>query len=55
VCAGHWPPFFYTNIVTSNSFLDVLENYALPQLNNNNNLILQLDGAPVQFAHVVHD
>jgi hypothetical protein len=32
----------------------MLENYALLQLNNNN-LILQLDDAPVHFAHIVHD
>jgi hypothetical protein len=34
----------------------MLENYAFPQLNNNNNnLILELEGAPVQFAHIVRD
>jgi hypothetical protein len=29
------PFFFDDNIITSNSFLDMLENYAFPQLNNN--------------------
>jgi hypothetical protein len=35
----------------------MLENYALLQLNNNNNsnLILQLDSAPVHFALIIHD
>jgi hypothetical protein len=30
-------------------FLDIVENYSLPQLSNKN-LILQLDGASVDFA-----
>jgi hypothetical protein len=48
--------FFDEDIIKSNSFLDMMESYALPQLNNkNNNLILQLDGVPVHFAHTVHD
>jgi hypothetical protein len=34
------PFFFDEDIITSNSFLDMLEYYVLPQLNNN--LILQL-------------
>jgi hypothetical protein len=33
----------------------MLENYALPQLNNSNNPILQLDDEPVHFAHTVCD
>jgi hypothetical protein len=46
--------FFDEDIITSNSFLDMLENYALLQFkNNNNNLILHLDSAPVHFAHTV--
>jgi hypothetical protein len=44
---------FDEDIITSTSFLDTLENYALPQLNNSNNLIFQLDGAPVHFAAIV--
>jgi hypothetical protein len=32
--------FFDDDIITRNSFLDMLENYAPPQLNNNNNSIL---------------
>jgi hypothetical protein len=43
------------DIITSSSFLDVLKNYAVPYLSNNDNLILQLDGAPVYFAHIVRD
>jgi hypothetical protein len=35
---------------TRNSFLDMLETYVLPQLKNN--LILQLDGEPIHFAHI---
>jgi hypothetical protein len=31
----------------------MLENYAVPQLNNNTNHILELDGAPVHFSHTV--
>jgi hypothetical protein len=46
-------PIFYVDIITHNSFPDMLENYALLQLNNNN-LILQLDGAPVYFTHAIY-
>jgi hypothetical protein len=42
------------DIITSNSFLDMLKNYAVPYLSYDN-LILQLDGAPVYVAHTVHD
>jgi hypothetical protein len=43
-------PFsFEKNIITSNLFLDILENLAIPQVKNDNNFILQLDGAPVHF------
>jgi hypothetical protein len=42
-------PFFFDE-----NILDMLENHCLPQLNNNN-LILQLDGAPIHFAHTVPD
>jgi hypothetical protein len=51
-------PFFFDEyIITSSSFLDMLENCALPQFSNNNNndLIPQLEGAPVYFAHTVLD
>jgi hypothetical protein len=50
-------PFFSDeDIITSSSFLDVLGNYALPQINNNSSsLIVQLDGASVHFAHPVRD
>jgi hypothetical protein len=48
--------FFDEDIITSNSFLHMLENYALPQLNSKNNLtILQLDETPLHFSHIVHD
>lgn len=40
--------FFDEDIIQRNSFLNMLENYAL--LKPNNKLILQLDGAPVHFA-----
>jgi hypothetical protein len=39
--------------MTSNSFLDVLEMFALPQLNNKR--ILQLDDALFHFAHTSRD
>jgi hypothetical protein len=45
---------FNDDIITSNSFLAILENYALLQFNNRN-LILQLDAVPVHFAHIVCD
>jgi hypothetical protein len=42
-------PFFFTE-VTGNSFLDMLENWLLPQLNTSyGNYILQLDRAPLHF------
>jgi hypothetical protein len=48
--------FFDKDIVTSNSFLDVLENYAFLLLDNNNkHLILHLDGAFEHYAYIVHD
>jgi hypothetical protein len=48
--------FFDEDIIKSNSFLDMMESYVLPQLKNkNNNLILQLDGVHVHSAHIVHD
>jgi hypothetical protein len=46
---------FYEDFITSNLFLDVVENYTIPQLNNNNNLVLQLDGASLQFARIFRD
>jgi hypothetical protein len=46
---------FDEDITTSNSFLDMLKNYALLQLGSNDNLIQQLDGAPAYVAHIVHD
>jgi hypothetical protein len=50
------PFFFDDDIIASNSFLDMLENYALSQLssNHNKNLILQMDAAPIHFAHIGH-
>jgi hypothetical protein len=47
------PPFFDEHTITSSSFLDMLADCALPKLNNN--LIPQLDGARVHFAHTVRD
>jgi hypothetical protein len=46
---------FDEEVVTSSLFLDVSENYGLPQLNRNSSLILQLEVAPVHFGHIVHD
>lgn len=46
---------FDEDITTSNSFLDMLKNYALPQLSSSDNLILQLDGEPAYVAHIDHD
>jgi hypothetical protein len=48
------PFFFDEEVITSSSFVDMLEMCALPQLNNDN-LTLQLDGAPFHFAHTVRD
>ena len=43
----HGPFFFTEATVTGDSFLDMLENWLLPQLNTNyDDYILQLDGAP---------
>jgi hypothetical protein len=50
---SHRSVFFDEDVITSNSFLEMLEKYALPQLINNNNLIVQLDGASVHIAHIV--
>jgi hypothetical protein len=41
------PFFFDENIITRNSVLDTLENYALPQLNNSSIIICQLHDTPV--------
>lgn len=46
-------PIFHVDISTCNSFPEMLENHALSQLNNNN-LILQMDGARVHFTHVIY-
>jgi hypothetical protein len=51
---------FDKDIVTSNSFLDVLKNYARLHLDNNNNnnnnsLILQLNSAFDHYAYIVLD
>jgi hypothetical protein len=53
-------PVFYEDIITSNLFLDVMGNYTIAQLdninsNNNNNLILQLDGTSLNFARIFRD
>jgi hypothetical protein len=49
------PCFFDEDIITSNSLLDMLENNALPQLNKNKNPILQMDGVPVHFSHLLRE
>ena len=44
------PNFFTEATVTGDSFLDILENWLLPQLNTNYyDYLLQLDGAPPHF------
>ena len=46
----HSPFFFPDATVTGDSFLDMLENWLLPQLNTNyDDYILQLDSAPTHF------
>jgi hypothetical protein len=46
----HGPFFFTEAAVTGDSFLEMLENWFLPQLNTNyDDYILQLDGALPQF------
>ena len=48
----HGPFFFPDATVTVDSFLDMLENWLLPQLNTNyDDYILQLDGAPPPHFH----
>jgi hypothetical protein len=49
------PFFFEEDIITSNYFLDLLENYALLQPNSNNYLIIHLNGVTVRFAHIARD
>jgi hypothetical protein len=49
------PFFFNEDTIALSSFLDKLENCAVPQLNNNKNLILQLDGAPLNSADIARD
>jgi hypothetical protein len=44
--------FCNENIIKRYSILDMFENYSLLQPNNNN-LILQLAGAPVHFVHII--
>ena len=47
----HGPFFFNEATVTEDSFLDMLENWLLPQLNTSyDDYILQLDGAPSPFS-----
>jgi hypothetical protein len=53
---NHNPFSLDEDIITSNSFLNMLKNYALLQFkNDNNDLIPQLDDAPVHFAQTVCD
>jgi hypothetical protein len=49
-----WPTFD-ADIITRTSFPDMVGNYALSQLNDNNLIILQLDSAPVHFTHASPD
>jgi len=47
----HGPFFFTEATVTGDLFLDMLENWLLPQLNTNyDDYIMQLDGAPPIFT-----
>jgi hypothetical protein len=46
--------FFDEDIIKRDSFPDMLENNVLLQPNNAN-LILQVDGAPAHFAHIICD
>jgi hypothetical protein len=49
----HGPFFFPDATVTGDSFLAILENWLLPQLNiSYDNYILQLDGAPPHFHRI---
>ena len=46
-----WTIFFLEHTITGISYLDMLENYALPQLPHQ--AILQQDGAPPHFSRIV--
>jgi hypothetical protein len=53
-CEKVHSPFFFTEAtVTGSSFLDMLDNWLLHQLNTNyNDYILQLEGAPLIFTRM---
>jgi hypothetical protein len=47
---------FDEDIIKSSSFLHMLETYTLPQLDRNKSLtILQVNQAPLRFAHIFHN
>jgi hypothetical protein len=49
-------PFIFLELtITSNVFLDMLENYVLPQNDDDPDFILQLDGVPPNFGYIVHE
>jgi hypothetical protein len=50
------PFFFVENTVSANVYLDMLTNYAIPQLQDKQpNVIFQQDGAPPHWAIDVHE
>lgn len=51
---GHPPVSFDEGLITRKSFLHMLKNYVLPQLNNASNLTLPPDGAPAHCTHTLN-
>ena len=49
-------PYFITEkTIKSEPYLDMLENYAMPQIKEVSNVIFQEDGAPPHWAHIVRE
>jgi hypothetical protein len=46
------PYFFAEGTVTSHNYLDMLELFAIPQIDDDN-VIFQLDGAPAQYGNII--
>jgi hypothetical protein len=49
------PVLFVENITGNSSYVDMLESYAVLQVNSNNSLVLKLDIVHVHLANIVPD
>jgi hypothetical protein len=49
------PFFFHELTITSNVFVDMLQNYVMPQTEDDPDLIMQLGGAPPYFCSSVRE